>query len=205
MADKIDPAAAAVESPREEPGEIELRLSHEDLVLLSTIVRSYRMHGDGSFNPVIDVIQEGLDRLLLQTLRGERAALRALSASPRVSQGIAVVEAAGLLKRAYHALAAAASPPAPAWQDIATAPKDGTLIVLWLGGVWNRPSFGKWLSVINAPSDYPALWYCSDGRCAPDVPTHWMPLPSAPRAQPEAECAVDPVGQPQADRATRGA
>ncbi len=71
------------------------------------------------------------------------------------------------------------------WQDIATAPKDGTLVLLfgaycWMGFdggpdedspvgcVMGRFGDGGWRTVTNNP-------YFDDV-----YPTHWMPLPSAP-------------------------
>lgn len=80
-------------------------------------------------------------------------------------------------------LSAAPASPLPeggGWQDISTAPKDGTPIL------------------ITRPTSYPAeeayhvvrweevdgFWFCHDGKSdtwlrGPD-PTHWMPLPAAP-------------------------
>lgn len=87
------------------------------------------------------------------------------------------------IELAYELLVAAApaSPlPGGGWQDISTAPKDGTPIL------------------ITRPTSYPAeeayhvvrweevdgFWFCHDGKSdtwlrGPD-PTHWMPLPAAP-------------------------
>lgn len=57
------------------------------------------------------------------------------------------------------------------WQPIETAPKDGTVIDIWVkGGV------GRLVDV----------WWDADDRCwvtgAPDADiTHWMPQPEAPK------------------------
>lgn len=59
-----------------DPKEIELVLSHDDLVLLGTALRMFRLHQATAPNVVLDVMQEGLDHMLLQTIRGERARLR---------------------------------------------------------------------------------------------------------------------------------
>lgn len=59
------------------------------------------------------------------------------------------------------------------WQDISTAPHDGTRILLW-ASAWHDPCSGS--------------WYGSDWRQVYDLPTfahsptHWMPLPPTPAA-----------------------
>jgi hypothetical protein len=65
------------------------------------------------------------------------------------------------------------------WQDIETAPKDGTRILL--GSPGNEPVIGCWVSDSFAHGDEASdLPYgrLTDPRW---VPTHWMPLPEAPR------------------------
>jgi hypothetical protein len=72
-------------------------------------------------------------------------------------------------------LAAAPASPLPGgeWQNISTAPKDGTKVLGWSEGdftVVEWSSGGYWtLSECGA--------YASDGEW---WPTHWMPLPAAP-------------------------
>ena len=62
------------------------------------------------------------------------------------------------------------------WQPIETAPKDGTEVLLWDGGVY----LGHWLSKtwvwVMAPRD------AIDHRAHLDWchPTRWMPLPEPP-------------------------
>lgn len=80
------------------------------------------------------------------------------------------------------------------WQDISTAPKDGTFVVLY--GVWAGEIHG-----INAHSPCADIGFWSGGKsdfAGGDwwslttgdayacwmLPTHWMPLPPAPEAQP---------------------
>ena len=61
-----------------------------------------------------------------------------------------------------------------AWQDIATAPKDGTLILGWNGGIqliW-YVDLGHGEAWVNAATAYELK---RDRQ-----PTHWMPLPPVP-------------------------
>ena len=62
----------------------------------------------------------------------------------------------------------------PAWQPIETAPKDGTEIILLLGG---HAVSGRWLE--NEPGYVGAGWLTLESRESfymPHVPTHWQPL-----------------------------
>ena len=60
------------------------------------------------------------------------------------------------------------------WQLIETAPKDGTSVLLWDGGVvigeW-RPGYHPW----NEGS-----WLIEGGQITARNATHWMPLPEKP-------------------------
>ncbi len=63
----------------------------------------------------------------------------------------------------------------PAWQPIATAPKDGTQVLLfWKGNIAQAAWVSDW-----------AWWEVSGWRENLIVarPTHWMPLPAAPTAR----------------------
>lgn len=75
------------------------------------------------------------------------------------------------------------------WQPIETAPMDGTTIDLW---VVCNPAVAKWNNLMR-PLRYADMvwkpggifrggWYFKFGSRIPlaAVPTHWMPLPSAP-------------------------
>jgi hypothetical protein len=75
---------------------------------------------------------------------------------------------------------AAAGRLVPGWQPIATAPKDGSVILLyWRKDGGDMVQSGWWE---NAPAD--RCWYAADNeRCRP---THWQPLPAAPRAEDQA-------------------
>lgn len=73
-----------------------------------------------------------------------------------------------LLERALTALKA------QGWQDIATAPRDCTWVLLWshddeAPGSW-KYSFGAWVN------ESATAWH--DGAFGP---THWMPLPQPPK------------------------
>jgi hypothetical protein len=62
------------------------------------------------------------------------------------------------------------------WQDIATAPKDGRVVLVFSAArcVW---------SVVSAQwrQDWPnGGWDTISKHTTPIVPTHWMPLPAAP-------------------------
>lgn len=80
-----------------------------------------------------------------------------------------------LAKKAYKA-------GQPKWQDISTAPKDGSEIILcvldsvfvgvWIGKENYRGEIG-WHDV----ADSFELWYSE----RPVTPTHWMPLPEPPK------------------------
>lgn len=68
----------------------------------------------------------------------------------------------------------------PKWQQIDTAPKDGTLILLWCEKA-TEPSLarfdnGYWRN--NHYGEREMYWHFSN-------PTHWMPLPPAPEKEPE--------------------
>ena len=71
------------------------------------------------------------------------------------------------------------------WQDIASAPKDGTVIDLWTYngerwtdafwhnglGIWAM----RWAGLKGAHG-----WIIPNGQ-----PTHWMPLPAPPKPDPQ--------------------
>ena len=82
----------------------------------------------------------------------------------------------------------AVSPEGPAWQPIATAPKDGTEILLTDGSqVWAA----VWSFPPQVADPTHTDWESSDGHSLPIVFTHWMPLPSPP-AQATAEKETQP-------------
>ena len=77
------------------------------------------------------------------------------------------------------------------WLPIESAPKDGTEVVLWCPGRHGYSgyvSLGEYRLDANAsPSDRP-LWlkndyddYSCGYASTPLTPSHWMPLPEAPK------------------------
>lgn len=83
------------------------------------------------------------------------------------------------------------------WQDIITAPKDGTEILIYRDG-WQEAPRAKWgdhdgeddqgKSIVFGGWFMASEWFtygCEDGFLGWDddanvMPTHWMPLPAAP-------------------------
>ena len=78
------------------------------------------------------------------------------------------------------------------WQPIETAPRDGTVIDLWVGGArfadcrWGKPDHCCGEAGQYCDSEWhgqPEGWVVTDWNevlCVDDDPTHWMPLPAPP-------------------------
>ena len=76
------------------------------------------------------------------------------------------------------------------WQPIASAPKDGTQIIVCVGlGIWQSIAAAYWKGAVtfypdSMQCDEPAGWaWCSDGRRGSRInaePSAWMPLPAPP-------------------------
>lgn len=75
----------------------------------------------------------------------------------------------------------------PVWQDIDTAPKDGTFILLCVAGAvpavgqWQKSPWGHEGWKATEPSDFQdddAL--LADWENTQWLPTHWQPVPAAP-------------------------
>jgi hypothetical protein len=78
--------------------------------------------------------------------------------------------------KAADAILAALRPTDTGWRDIATAPRDGRVVLVFSAArcVW---------SVVSAQwrQDWPnGGWDTISKHTTPIVPTHWMPLPAAP-------------------------
>ena len=91
---------------------------------------------------------------------------------------------------------------APQWQDIATAPKDGTSIFIYRKD-WDCAPVAQWMDypsnpVLDASGDYSwmqgwghdTMFFCVGeedywlGWDGDPMPTHWMPLPTSPEPAP---------------------
>ncbi|MEV5054629.1 Lar family restriction alleviation protein [Agrobacterium radiobacter] len=88
-----------------------------------------------------------------------------------------------------------------AWQDISTAPRDGTKILMRGGAYHGVPFPGYWNPSSFAP-DRPWVSVVNDSRLYEHVPTHWMPLPAAPAKQ--EGCESKPVHKPTVDSGESG-
>lgn len=84
-----------------------------------------------------------------------------------------------------------ASPVAPAWQGIETAPKDGTPILSPTADgigiiVWMSATEMHGPALFEGEEEYhdAPRWWESFGAPLDDDPTHWMPLPVVPGAMP---------------------
>lgn len=69
------------------------------------------------------------------------------------------------------------------WQPIKTAPRDGTIILVYLP--WPHKSYRvRQASYGGQNSNKPNQWYIyfnrSDARYIDIEPTHWMPFPNPP-------------------------
>ncbi len=93
------------------------------------------------------------------------------------------------------------------WKPIATAPKDGTVLLFWTGLVEECGShqIGLWFDGIWLGDSYCGKWETLDGVALEGTfsPTHWMPLPSPPYGFPanippeESACAANHPIAPQ--------
>lgn len=75
------------------------------------------------------------------------------------------------------------------WQDMTTAPRDGTIIFVWADGYqWPEAIlYEKYDDDIAAEVSEQGYWRFADGILSDhatvefETLTHWMPLPSPPR------------------------
>ena len=67
------------------------------------------------------------------------------------------------------------------WEPIDTAPKDGTVILVYRedAGIFTAHHVSP-ASIVGG-CDYSESWFTTDGEdLTDDMPTHWMPLPEPP-------------------------
>jgi hypothetical protein len=77
------------------------------------------------------------------------------------------------------------------WQQIETAPKDGTYVVLvgkcksdWPNAP-RRSCISRWCEKVEDSPFYIEGWpFASPGFCDVFLATHWMPLPDPPKGDP---------------------
>jgi len=87
-------------------------------------------------------------------------------------------------KAAQAALKADAEHCGDGWQDISTAPKDGTVLLLADGEMVLRGSFKEdYLSGETGWFDEHWDDYSTGSTFTPLKPTHWQPLPPAPQQE----------------------
>jgi len=71
------------------------------------------------------------------------------------------------------------------WRDISTAPRDGTTVLLFSnknGLGWNITGYGRWEGGDDIVSGWVSFGMIEPGgNLGLANPTHWMPLPAAPR------------------------
>lgn len=66
---------------------------------------------------------------------------------------------------------------AAGWQPIETAPKDGTVVILF-NPDWDSVVSGRWTYSHRHQRE---LWALSGDAFIDPAPTHWMPVPPAPQ------------------------
>ena len=123
----------------------------------AVILRALAGDGYDLYQEQVDALLAGADAL------DEIAGLRAATLNEAKDAIIAAVRAEALERQVQG------------WQPIETAPKDGTLVLMWFGtayvGMWNGSlKHGAW--EINC--------LCCNGIQDRPEPTHWQPLPPAP-------------------------
>lgn len=72
------------------------------------------------------------------------------------------------------------------WQDISTAPRDGTWVLLSGGEIdygWDEESKPPCVSGQWVPGGWQFAWYDSGHYGVYENPTHWQALPSPPKAE----------------------
>ena len=67
------------------------------------------------------------------------------------------------------------------WQDMATAPKDGSRVLAWRSSWEDRPTFVRWIMNSRTKTEF---WNDAEEFDAyeneAEPPTHWLPMPKTP-------------------------
>jgi hypothetical protein len=109
---------------------------------------------------------------------------------PNESLAVACEKTIAEVERLRAEIGRGAAPPPQTWQPIETAPKDGTLIDVWLGdGSAEDVEF----YCASRRSRRSTNWHWREGKFRPFVglgmpivtvrPTHWMALPAPPEGE----------------------
>lgn len=71
----------------------------------------------------------------------------------------------------------------PEWQPIETAPKDGSLFIAYWEGQVKPCNYNVTRRIENKHNDF-MIWHKNSYRASTCFnPTHWMPLPAAPKGE----------------------
>jgi biotin carboxyl carrier protein len=172
--DRVREAIASLEAaqPAQAPAHIQARVDR----LLGTQTAA------PSLPPVMvpDILFDGY--AVLQAL-SEQAKRR--TSAQNVSD---VLDAVVRVMRAAPKPAQVAAP--EGWQPIETAPKDGTVVLVFDGqfvgtalfSAWERDERGLVIGLEPEDTNPPDCWeWTGDGSEVGPTPTHWMPLPAAPK------------------------
>lgn len=91
----------------------------------------------------------------------------------------------GAINHVADALFAAPPDPPEGWHPIASCPKDGTEVLLWMGGSsLPRVRVGLWIN----EGIYPSTWRCDGHHFTAGLITHWRRLPDPPEGPRCVDC-----------------
>lgn len=91
----------------------------------------------------------------------------------------------------------AVNDPVCQWQDISTAPKDGTAVLIWNPSSYQGKG-GSFVGIYFKTREYGLQWICHPGYIRAE-PTHWMPLPPPPGDRTSASSGAEvSLNQPKA-------
>jgi hypothetical protein len=99
-----------------------------------------------------------------------------------------IIEAMSEIKRLRAALEGSVA--VPAWQEISTAPRDGSEVLLCDARVKHLHMVAGWEQDIDGFS-----WLTADGQYHDDRFTHWQPLPEPPAITRQERLTTTKVGE----------